>query len=80
MGENESKKLLHVLLPSDRTNLNLLDIQHPDSSPCDKKEAVEVMADYYAEVCALPEHPSYNKQKKKDVEEEISSLEEERKA
>ena len=42
MGANESKKLLHVLLPSDRTNMNLLDIQHPDSSPCTKQEAVEV--------------------------------------
>ena len=75
MGANESKKLLHVLLPSDRTNMNLLDIQHSDSSPCTKQEAVEVMVEHYADVCSLPDHPSFNKKKKKEVEEEITNIE-----
>ena len=75
ISSNESKKLLNVLLPQQTNNINLLDIQHKHSSPCsNKEEAVETMAAHYAEICSLPNHDSFNKSKKNEVEECINNI------
>ena len=59
IGKEESRKLLHVLLPHSTANLNLLDIQRPDSSLCNSKaEAAELMVEHYANVCSLPMTPA----------------------
>ena len=75
MGANESNKLLHVLLTSDITNNVLLDIQHPDSSPCTKQEAAEVMVALYADVCSFPDHLSFNQKKVRELDETITNIE-----
>ena len=75
IGKEESRKLLHVLLPHSTANLNLLDIQRPDSSLCNSKaEAAELMVEHYANVCSLPDDPSFNSDKKREVEESISNI------
>ena len=75
IGKEESRKLLHVLLPHSTANLNLLDIQRPDSSLCNSKaEAAELMVEHYANVCILPDDPSFNSDKNREVEESISNI------
>ena len=77
VGSSDTRKLLQILLPSDMNNLNLLDIQRPDSSPCSSKaDAAEVLVSHYAEVCSLPDNPSFDALKKRQVEECISNIQE----
>jgi hypothetical protein len=75
MSCNQTSKLLHLLLPQESKNINLLDIQHPTSStPCNSKaEAAEVLVDHYAQVCSLPDSPAFSSSNKTKIELFINS-------
>jgi hypothetical protein len=74
VGTDQSRKLVQVLLPQDTSNINLVDICDEKGAGCTKEQAVEVMAEHYAEVCSLPDNPSFDAAKKKEVEEAISNI------
>ena len=79
IGSNESRKLLHTLLPDHRDSINLLDILKPHTTtPCSNKaEAAEVLVEHYAQVCSLPDDPSFSPQNRNHVEECINNIEHE---
>jgi hypothetical protein len=76
MHDKQKQKLLHILLPQQSDNINLLDIHRPvDQHPCNSRaEAAEVLVHHYANVCSLPEDPSFCILNKREVESSISNI------